>query len=131
MTPPPATEGKSGHKEVQPPLFEGTPTQREGGLLLPIHDKAATVCLEIYASRGFCKWVQGWMGWSNYQRPPVICPSCNTRPLISCGRTKISDPSPKALAESQIAQNRSRHRQLLTFPLFFKWQRIYFEKHLL
>ena len=63
MTPPPATGGKSGHKEVQPPLFEGTPTQRDGGLLLPIHDKAATVCLEIYASRRLAIGVRGgWVG---------------------------------------------------------------------
>ena len=62
------------------------------------------------------KWVQ--------LSDPSNLPSCNTHPLISCGRAKISDPSPKAPADSQIAQNCSRHRQLLTFSLWPNWQRI-------
>ena len=90
---------------------------------MPIHDEAATVCREIYASR-FCKWGQRWLQLSD----PCNLPSCNTHPLISCGRAEISDPSPEAVADSQIAQNCSRHRQLLTFPLFLNWQRIYYVK---
>ena len=90
---------------------------------MPIHEEAATVCCEIYASR-FCKWGQRWLQLSD----PCNLPSCNTHPLISCGRAEISDPSPEAVADSQIAQNCSRHRQLLTFPLFLNWQRIYYVK---
>ena len=106
------SEGNNG--KVPGGSSRGSPTQREGGLLLPIHDEAATVCAKFMQVG--CFEVGSGVDGCNYQTP-LICTSCNTHPLISCGWTKISDPSPKAPADSQIAQNCSRHRQLLTFSL--------------
>ena len=48
FNPPPTSEVNNG--KVPGGLSRGargTPTQREGGLLLPIHDEAATVCAKF------------------------------------------------------------------------------------
>ena len=120
FNPPPTSEVNNG-KVPGGPSRGATPSlrlaDREGGWSLIANSWRGGNCLrKIYATSLV------WSG-SNYQTP-LICPSCNTHPLISCGRAKISDPSPKAPADSQIAQNCSRHRQLLTFSLWRNWQRI-------
>ena len=62
LNPPPTSEGNNdkvpgggGHQKVQ----ESAPTQKEGGLLLPIHDEAGTVCAKFMFG---LNWGQGWMG---------------------------------------------------------------------
>ena len=102
----------------------GSPTQREGGLLLPIHDKAATVSAK-FMQLGF----EVGSGVVAIIRPlqsssPVI--RTHSFPVVVA---EISDPSPKAPTDSQIAQNCFGHLlKLLTFHLFLNCQRISFVK---
>ena len=111
------------HQEVRAPILSPTDTER-GGLLLPIHDKAATVSAK-FMQLGF----EVGSGVVAIIRPlqsssPVI--RTHSFPVVVA---EISDPSPKAPTDSQIAQNCCGHLlKLLTFHLFLNWQRISFVK---